>query len=324
MREEPADLTQRMLHLRQIPVGSILPARVLRVIAAHILPRSYARGERVMVRGEAIERFTMPIDGTLELTRDGTRVGEVRAPQTLGFLGILARDVGPYDAVASTDVTAFELETDTLLELFEDHFDFLEATLRYLGERLSSDLEELPAEALSLPPVEMGRVPSPRVDLVTRVLLLRKMSAFAAVSVNALAVMARQMKEVRVVPGHRFWSVGDPSDTSLFMLAGTVLCETADGRQFRQGPGTAVGGLEAIGDRKRWASVTAESAVVGLEGRTDHLLDVFETEFAFAMDFVAFLARLQLGLLERKAKLGHAPLDAIRNVSSLHGVRVGA
>ena len=42
---------------------------------------------------------------------------------TLGFLGILAREDGPYDATAKEEVRAFELETDTLLELFEDPVD---------------------------------------------------------------------------------------------------------------------------------------------------------------------------------------------------------
>ncbi len=324
MRDEPIDITERMLHLRQIPVGAILPARLLRVIAHHMLPRTYARGERVMARGEPIDAFTMLIDGSLSLTRDGVAVGELRAPQTLGFVGILARQDGPYDAVASTDVSAFEIETDTLLELFEDHFDLLEATLRYFAERLISDMQELPAEALAIPAVDMGRIPAGPLDLVTRVLLLRKSSAFATANVSALAVIARQMSELRVDAGHRFWAIGDPADTTVFLARGSVVCETADGRTFRYGAGTAAGGLEAVADRPRWTSVTAETSVIGLLGRTDNLLELFENQFGLAMDFIAMLARVQLGLLERKAKLGQSPLDAVRDVSSLVGVKVGA
>ena len=47
-----SDLTERMLHLKQIPVGAMLPAPVLRVIAAHLQERTFAPGMQLMRRGE--------------------------------------------------------------------------------------------------------------------------------------------------------------------------------------------------------------------------------------------------------------------------------
>jgi CRP-like cAMP-binding protein len=136
--------------------------------------------------------------------------------------------------------------------------------------------------------------------------------------------MARQMEEVRVKPGATFWNVGEPADRVLFILKGAAHCKTADGREFRYGTGTGVGGVEALADKPRWYGVTAETDVVGLLGHTDQLLDIFENQFRMAMDFVSMLARAEIGLLARRATLGQQPLAALRNVSNLGGVRVGA
>lgn len=276
MSARPSDLTERMLHLRQIPVGALLSPPVVRAIAVHLRERTFAAGDLLMRAGEPIDAFYLLTDGALDLRRDGAVLGELRAPQTLGFLGILARQDGPYDAVARSEVRAFELETDTLIELLEDHFELLVATIRYLAERLTLDMQELPEGALGLPPVAMGPLPQGPLDLVARVLLLRKISAFASANVNALAAIAEQMKEIRAPSGHAFWSAGDAPEGALFLLDGEVACRTADGRRFSYGPGTAVGGLEALCDRPRWYAVEARTPVVGLLGRTDLLLDIFE------------------------------------------------
>ena len=161
-----SDLTERMLHIRQIPVGAMLPAPVLRVIAEHLHPRTFAKGSLLMRRGEPIDGLHMLTDGGVALTREGTSLGELDAPQTLGFLGILARQDGPYDATAKSEVQAYELETDTLLELLEDHFELLSATLRYLAERIYFDMQELPEESLGLPPTELGPIPKRQLDVV--------------------------------------------------------------------------------------------------------------------------------------------------------------
>jgi CRP-like cAMP-binding protein len=319
-----SELTERMLHIRQIPVGAMLPAPVLRVIAAHLRERTFARGSLLMKSGEPIDGLHMLTDGGVALTRAGTSIGDLDAPQTLGFLGILARQDGTYDATAKSDVRAFELETDTLLELFEDHFELLSATLRYLAERLYFDMQELPAQALGMAPTDLGPVPDRPLDLVERVMFLRTTSGFQAASVNALALMARQMKEVRVAAGTSLWKVGDVAEGVLFLAKGTVRCTAADGREFRYGSGTGVGGIESLADKPRWYALDTETDVVALQGQTPQLMDIFEHQFRMAMDFTSMLARAEIGLLARRATLGQSPLTAVRDLTKLSGVRVGA
>jgi CRP-like cAMP-binding protein len=313
-----------MLHIRQIPVGAMLPPPVVRVIAEHLRERTFPKGTLIMRRGEPIDGLHMLTEGGVALTREGVSLGDLDAPQTLGFLGILARQDGPYDATTKSEVTAFELETDTLLELFEDHFELLSATLRYLAERIFYDMQELPQEAMGMPPMDLGPIPDRPLDVVERVLLLRLSSGFADASVDAVALMARQMTEVRIAAGEVCWNIDDPAEHVLYILSGTVVCRTADGREFRYGPGTGAGGIEALAQKPRWYRVTAETPVIALMGRTVHLLDIFENQFKTAMGFIAMLARAEIGLLARRAALGQKPLVAPRDLTRLRAVRVGA
>ncbi|HEY8076187.1 MAG TPA: cyclic nucleotide-binding domain-containing protein [Labilithrix sp.] len=321
---DTANLTERMLFLSQIPVAAWVPPRVLRAIATYLAPRTFAPGEIVIRRGEPVEAMYLLVDGGLALVRDEKKIGELDAPQTIGFLGILARQEATYDAIAKGDVRAYELETDTLLELFEDHFPLYAATLRYLAERLYFDMKDLPQEMLGMPSMDLGTIGDRQPDLIEHVLMLRKTSAFSTANVNALASMVRGMEPFREAAFTRLWGPGDRPDRALFLLEGTALCRTDDGRVFRYGPGTTVGGLELLCGQPRWYEVLTETPCVGLWGSTDDLLDLFEHQFRMAMDFVSALARAQLGLLDRRAKLGQNPLAAVRQIKKVGTVRYGA
>ena len=125
-------------------------------------------------------------------------------------------------------------------------------------------------------------------------------------------------------PGVRLWRRGDPADHMFLVVSGAVTCTAEDGRTFRYGPGTAVGGLEALADKTRWYEPVTEAHTVGLRGRSDHLMDLFENYFSMAMDFVSSLARAQIGILARRTALGQRPLAVARDVSNLGAVKVGA
>jgi CRP-like cAMP-binding protein len=323
IREATAELTQRMLHLRQVPVGAMLSPSVVRVLASNLEPRAFAKGEVVMRHGDPVDALYLLTEGGLDLLRDGKKIGELKAPQTLGFLGILARQESPYDAVAQGEVLALELETDALLEVMEDHFEFLAVTLKYLAERLFYEFQELPESALGIAPMDLGPVDPERIHLVDRVLLMRRMTGFATANVNALAAMARQMEEARFPAGTTLWSAGDRADRVIFLVSGTLECTTPDGRTFRYGAGTGAGGIEVIAERPRWYDCVTETPIVGLWGVPEDMLDLFEHQFRMAMDFLAMLARAQIAFIERKAKLGQNPLSALRDVTKLGAVRVG-
>lgn len=319
-----ADVTERMLYLRQIPVAAMLPAPLVRTLAGAMRPRKLRPGRKLVEQGAPVDALMLLTDGGLRLEREGKPFGAIKAPQTLGFLSILARQEAPWTAIADVETRGYEIETDTLLDLFADHFELLEATLRYLAERLWFEFQELPEQMLGIAPVDMGRVPNRPLDLVEKVIFLRKTSGFATANVNALATMSRQLEEARLSAGSELWKSGDGGDRVFFVIEGSIRCAAPDGRSFRYGTGTGVGGIEAIAERPRWYTATAESDLVGLWGHTENLLDLFEQQNRMAMDFVSMLARAQAGLLARKATLGQNPLAVTREANKLGSVRYGA
>src|SRR5204863_7094051 len=109
-----------------------------------------------------------------------------------------------------------------LLELLEDHGELLRATLRYLCERLLYEIQDLEADALqSLLDGEDVAVPEDRpLDRVERLVYLRSLGPFKRANLNALAMMAQQLAEVRLAPGEPVWSAGDPADDNFFVLSG--------------------------------------------------------------------------------------------------------
>jgi len=318
------DLTERMIYLRSIPVTTGLPSAVVRAVASAMRERSFAAGELLMREGEPILAMQLLTEGRLSLVRRGRAIGSLAPPQSLGFIGILARGDGTYDATAEVETRALELDADALLELMEEHFPLLLATLRYLAERMYYELLELPAELLGLPFDEPFEVTDRELDLVERILFLRRISTFKHTNLNALALVSQQVERLVFDAGDRLWSPGDPSDGALFVLAGSVKCTTSDGREFRYGPSTAVGGIENLAGKPRWYEATAESRLVALRGRGDGLLDIMEDNFGMAMDFVSMFAAGLTGIVERKAALGLAPLQQKRDVSNLGAVPVGA
>jgi CRP-like cAMP-binding protein len=324
------DLTSRMLHLRQIPVATMVPNPVLRELAHAMRDRTFPAGRKVLHQGEPMDAMYLLTEGALSLTRnkgaenENEPFGEIKAPQTVGFLPILARQPTPYDAVARGEVRALELPTDTLLDLMADHFELLAATLRYFAERLWLEFQELPAAALGIAPVDVGPIPEGKIDLAPRILLFRKTSGFATANVNALAVLSRQVEEVRLPADTPLWQAGDVGDRVLFIVKGSMKCVTPDGREFRYGTGTGAGGIEALANRPRWYSATTETPLVGFWGHTENLFDLFEHQLRMAMDFISMLARAQIGILERKAKMGQNPLAPARAVTKLGAIRYGA
>jgi CRP-like cAMP-binding protein len=320
------DLTERMIYLRSIPVAAMLPPPVLKIIASQLRERSFAPGTLLMKEGAPIEALHLLTEGKVSLVRKGTPVGALTPPQSLGFLGILARSAGNYTAAAEVPVRTLELATETLIELLEDHVDFLQATVRYLGEGLLYEIQELPAQAMSsrLDGVDEKLPEGRELDLVEKIVWVRSLSAFKRTNLNALAAMARQMTEIHVPAGGRIWSMGEEADFSLFMLAGRGRCRAADGRVWHAGPTSVNGGLEAIANKPRWYELTAEKPVVALKSPSSAFLDMLEDDFSLAGDFIARIASDLVGLLEKKAAEGKSSAGVLRNLHSPGAVPVGA
>jgi CRP-like cAMP-binding protein len=320
-----ADVTERTIYLRSIPVTAELPAHIVHVIASQMVPRQFEAGERVMTLGQPFPGLEILTEGRIAISRGEARVGSLAPPQTLGFLDILSRTNASYDAFAEVPTRGMLLETDVFFELLEEHPQMLVATIRYAAERLLYELQELPAELLGFAEEVMPFAITDRpLDFVERILFLRVLSAFKGTNINALAAMAQGMEEIRLPAGSVLFRAGDPAPHGILVVAGHIDCAAPDGRRFRYGPGTAVGGVEATAGKPRWYDAVAADDLVCFQSKTDELHDLMEEDFAMASDFLVMIATGLKNLLARKAAMGVSVTAQKRDVSSLGAVPVGA
>jgi CRP-like cAMP-binding protein len=324
MRPEVRDLTERILHLRSLPVGGALSPPVLRAIASTLRERTFAKGTYLMRENEPILMLRLLTVGSVSLSRRGVQFGALRPPQTLGFLGIVAQSDATYDAVCDEDTRAFEIAGDSLSDLLEDQVEFFRATLQYLADRIYYEMQELPAAALGSEVDLDPALPGRPLDLVERISVMRLYSGFKKTNLNALASLCQECEEVRLEPRTCLWAAGDLAPHTLLLVRGTIACLTPARGEFRFGPNTAVGGIDALAGKQRWYSATTETTVLGLRLTTDRFLDLLENDFSLAGDFMAALAGILVGILIRKAELGREPFASKRDLSQLGVVPVGA
>lgn len=319
------DLTQRILYLRSIPVAAMLSPPLLKIIASHLEERSFVPGTKLMKEGAPIDALHLLTEGKVSLDRRGVSLGTLSPPQSLGFLGILSLGDGTYDATVEEPARSLALDATTLLELLEDHFELLYATLRYLCERLLYEIQELPADVMqarmegTAPPVSERRL-----DLVERIVYLRGLRAYSSANLNALAQLASKMTECRFEPGHRIWELGSHSKEILLIRSGTAVCIASEQKRWRVEPNSAMGGLEVVAHQPRWYAAEAETAIVGFWVPMDGMFDLFEDDFTMASNFFSMMATEVINVLEKKASLGRSTIGVKRDVTALGPVPVGA
>jgi CRP-like cAMP-binding protein len=326
MRDEPPKipLTERILHLRAIPVGALLPPPVLTIIATHLKERIFKKGHVLVRTGEPIGGLHLLVEGSLRLSSKGKQLLVMTPPQSFGFLAILARTESIYDAEFTEDSVTLELDSDALYELLEDHFALLFASLNYISERLLHELVDLPAEALAIPMGEDPGIPDHELDFIERIFFLRKMGVFSTANLNALAVMSTSLVETRAPAGTVLWTEGTTSDGVIMVVSGIFRCTTVSGKLFLYGPNTVIGGIEALAGKPHWYSLESETPVLFFKSNQEVFLDLIEENFAMASDFMGFTAQRLLQLYSRKADQGLSTLNVPREMPKLGRVVMGA
>jgi CRP-like cAMP-binding protein len=290
---------ERLLHLRRVPIFGSLPPEELGLVAEQGRSRRFGRGEALMRRGEPIAAVFVVLEGRVRLTRDGKELGQATAGSGVGGLGFLARDEAGLDAVAESETLVFELDTDTLSEILEDRFAVLRHLLRETSRQLIALWHDAPRECLGAAPPVSVPGSSRGLDLVERMLFLRKALPFLRPSAAALSDLARNLVEVEFEPGVVLWRSGEPARQVLMILGGAISCSAPiPDFDLRPVPGFALGGLEAVAGTARWFDATCSGRVVALSGDVEMLYDLFEDKTDVALAYLAQIARHQLRVLE--------------------------
>jgi CRP-like cAMP-binding protein len=294
---------ERLLYLRTLPTIGHLPPSELASIAHFTRERFFTKGGVMLREGLPASSVFFLVEGRASLRRGGTTIREIEAPFAVGFLPVLARDPNGLEVRAETDVVALELGADELLDAFEDNFSLLENGVRQLSRQLAEVQRELDALGLLRrdEPIETP-YPEQELDLVQRLILLRKAGPYREASLDSLVELARRSVEVRFEPGEQLWEDGAVASWGMHIVHGVVRCEGQGGKRvFRLGADSVIGYIETYAGLPRGYRAVTETRVVGLRGDTEAFFDALEDNFELGIAFVGFMAGLLTRLYERLA-----------------------
>jgi CRP-like cAMP-binding protein len=301
---------ERLLHLKRIPLLSGLPKPEVAALADVAQERFFRKGEVVFREDVPASGALFVVEGRLANFRRGIQVGTVGPGQGIGGMSVLARAEYGSQLVADEDTLALEIDADATLDVLEDRLPILQHMLREVSRQALSLLQKNKLDPSKVFPMPAGEMPgSAQLDLVDRLLLLRRMPVFDRTSITALAELARTMAQVRFEAGTALWHEGEPAAHLVMVCDGSVRAAVPGGIEFTAGPGFPLGALEALGQRARWYDAVAATPVVGLYGQTDVLFDLFEDNFDMAMDYLAVISRVTLRILDWSAAEAARTLD---------------
>jgi CRP-like cAMP-binding protein len=300
------DLTERILRLRSVPVFRTVPASTLAALASSIRARGFDKGEALQREDGPPRSIFLINSGTVGMERRGRRIGTVRAPGGVGFLPFLAREQGATSSIAQSFVEAYEVPGEALDEILDDDFSVLLETMRWVAERMVSEMRNAEPPPYTPPETPHDDIALDReLGIVDRIFLLRRTRAFGRANVNSLARVARRMVEQRPPPGATIWSPGAPADASLFVVKGMGRLVWNGGASVQSvGPGYVVGGMESLLGGSRWNTFVADEPMLLLRGREETLLDMFEDDREVGMIFLSMIASFLIGVWDRKAEQG--------------------
>ena len=306
MLDSPRFVTpyERLMYLGSLPLLGSLPAHHLAVLAKHTIERHFARGDVLFRAGQPVDVVHAIVTGRVTMSRWGQQVRECAAGDAAGVFALLAGSDEGIGAVAGTDLTTLELSGAALRDIFAGHFAIFEHILTMLSRTLRGERDWVgPSAGFAEPAPDPSSCPTHSLDLVERLLALRHARPFAGSSLLGLAETAKRARELRVGQGEVLWSAGQPADSFILPICGTVLCESESGQRFRQGVGNSVGLTDVLARQPRRFRASADSALVALALDRNAIIDAFEDDLEMGTHTMATIARELLVVLEKRAEI---------------------
>jgi CRP-like cAMP-binding protein len=296
---------ERALFFKSLDPFQDATAAEIAVFAENARERTFRAGDVLLERGRRVPAFHAILDGTVRAVGgeylDGAEVG---ARQPLGLLSLLARREAGLHAVAQEDVTTLVFTEDVFLDLLEDRFGVLLRLIGRLAARTLEVRQQVPDGAYLAPMDDTFEIRGDRLDLVERLLLIRRPgSPFASASMEAMARLAAVTPIELFEAGETIWKPGDRSTHALILVRGVVACTTQWGfSRFRAGPGYPLGNLERFSGDPRWFTAVAETPVMAIHSKTEELFDIMEDHPDMALALARSMAERVIAIREEQAE----------------------
>ena len=144
---------------------------------------------------------------------------------------------------------------------------------------------------------------------------------FERSSIDAVAELAGMLTQTPYEGGHFFWREGERAGRVCVVVEGSVACTSREepSSRFRVGPGRQLGALESVAGESRWYDAVAETPGILLQLDVDRLIDLFEDNVDIALDYLAWLNRTTLELIEAAMGPGREQLEFFATFSAPPG-----
>lgn len=291
--------TDRLIALRQFPAFATLAPEDAQAIANRARERRLSAGEVLFREDEPIDQVAFVVRGKVRTQRHGKVLGTYDERSVVGSLATLSELTDGFGVVALEPTTVITLPAEELLEVFEDHFTVVRTVLRGLASGLLDIRRRMGSGGFQPSEWQPGPQAPPPLDLVGRIAQLRDAMPFAGARMEALADLARDVRETRLDADVQLWEEGEPSGAWLFILHGLVEVESSSGMTTTFGPGDVIGALGTLASVPRWYSARTTTELVALRTDDEALFDVMEDHFDFALALIRSMARGYMMLLEQ-------------------------
>jgi CRP-like cAMP-binding protein len=283
---------QRVLALRTFPLFEELAPAELAALAQNVRPRFFTAGSDVLRRSVPVRSLHFVLRGSVQIARHDKPNQVVGAHGVVGGLAVLAQDADGQHAVAVEDTVTLQLDGDDLEELFEENFSILGAVLKVLArEQIRARQQLVPNAGFSRSGPTPPTLEVSELELVHKLIALRRTSDFAGARIQALADLAHEATPVAFQPGQQMWRVGDVANHLLVLVSGVIHGSAADRRiEFDVGPGSMIG-LDSVAGEPRWYTALARDVVTALRIDSERLFDVIEDHLDVGTELLRTFAR---------------------------------
>jgi CRP-like cAMP-binding protein len=277
----------RVLFFLSIPELASVKHETLAVLAEAARARSFAKGARVRREGTAVDSVHVLLQGRLDIVRGSTILSSADAPSIVGLVPAMTGEGDGLGLTAASRATVLEIPGSAIRSLMQRDFSLVRTTLCVLSRRILERRGPLPnAEASD----GVGTWREHELTTTEKLLQLRDTPWGRTTNLDAIAEMARNIKEVRFQAGDVIWAAGDPADAWYRLDYGRVRCEAPTG-SIEIAPGQVLGMLSAYANMGRQYMAVAVTPVIGLQVMLADMLAVLETHELLAAQMTALLAR---------------------------------
>ena len=290
-----------VLRLRAFELFRGLPLESLHSLALAARVVRLAPGQPLARSGEPWRALHLVLQGVLEAPGEGRPPISRERVELLGALAVLSGEPLPCPILARGTVDLLHIPADVLFEVLEEDFGATFEVLRNVARLMVN----APVSAGGLPGGPAPREPE-SLDLVEKMMLLRRAFRLESASLTSFADLARGATQSVADGKQPLWQRGDPTGDCVLVVAGSVeLTSTPSGEALRVGTHGVLGALDLIAGIPRRYDALPTKGTVLMFLPAALMLGMLEDHFDAALDVIAVLSRDALrftcGICEAKS-----------------------